>query len=418
MANDMGDETANDKGNDKSNDKSNRAAARFGGVGKSATYAVFDMVAQLRAQGVDVLDLGGGEPDFDTPAHVVDEAVGALREGFTHYTPSRGLPELLDAIAEKLAKDNNITVDAATDIVVTPSAKHALFAALVTVLDPGDELLVPTPSWVSYTAMARLIGAHPVQIGLDAANGFRITRELLEAHVSPRTKALLVNSPNNPTGHCLTHEEARAISQFAAEHDVLLVADEIYEKILYDGREHLSLGALPCCADRTLTVNGFSKGYAMTGWRLGYAAGPTDLMEQLLKVAQHTVGCTGSFVQRGGVAALRGPQDPVREMHEQYAHRRDLTIRGLNSLPGVVCSPPDGAFYAFADIRGTGFTDAASFAQWVLERAGVALMPGSAFGPGGEGFVRVSFATSPDILETALERMGRALAERDGVPPV
>ncbi|MFJ9041620.1 pyridoxal phosphate-dependent aminotransferase [Streptomyces sp. NPDC102406] len=391
---------------------SNRAATRFDGVQKSATYAVFDMVARLRAQGVEVLDLGGGEPDFDTPVHVVDEAVHALREGFTHYTPSRGLPELLDAISVKLAKDNGITVDPATDVLVTPSAKHALFAALVTVLDPGDELMVPTPSWVSYTAMARLIGAHPVQVGLDGADGFRITRELLEAHVSPRTKALLVNSPNNPTGHCLTQEEARAISRFAAEHDILLIADEIYEKILYDGREHVSLGALPCCADRTITVNGFSKGYAMTGWRLGYAAGPTDLMTQMLKVQQHTVGCTGSFVQRGGVAALTGPQEPVREMREQYTHRRELVVDGLNALPGVVCSAPDGAFYAFADIRGTGFADAASFAQWVLERANVALMPGSAFGPGGEGYVRLSFATSPRVLRAAFERIGRALAER------
>lgn len=391
---------------------SNRAATRFGGVEKSATYAVFDMVARMRAQGVEVLDLGGGEPDFDTPVHVVDEAVTALRDGFTHYTPSRGLPELLDAIATKLAKDNGITADPATDVIVTPSAKHALFAALVTVLDPGDELLVPTPSWVSYTAMARLIGAHPVQIALDGADGFRITRELLETHVSARTKALLVNSPNNPTGHCLTRDEARAISQFAAEHDILLIADEIYEKVRYDGREHLSLGALACCADRTITVNGFSKGYAMTGWRLGYAAGPTDLMAQMLKVQQHTVGCTGSFVQRGGIAALKGDQEPVREMVEQYAHRRDLVVRELNSLPGVACSPPDGAFYAFADIRGTGFADAASFARWVLERAGVALMPGSAFGPGGEGFVRLSFATSPQVLRAAFERIRGALAER------
>ncbi|NBE50616.1 pyridoxal phosphate-dependent aminotransferase [Streptomyces boluensis] len=391
---------------------SNRAASRFSTVGASATYAVFDLVAELRAQGVEVFDLGGGEPDFDTPEHVVDEAVGALREGFTHYTPSRGVPALLEAIAQKLAKDNGVMADPASDIVVTPSAKHALFAALLTVLDPGDELLVPTPSWVSYTAMARLIGARPVQVALDGGNGFRITRELLEAHVTPRTKALLVNSPNNPTGRALTAEEARVISQFAVEHDVLLIADEIYEKILYDGTEHRSLAALPSCADRTITVNGFSKGYAMTGWRLGYAAGPTDLMTELLKVAQHTVGCTGSFVQRGGIAALTGPQDPVEEMTRQYATRRDLVVDGLNSLPGVTCSPPDGAFYAFADIRGTGFTDSSSFAQWVLKETGVALMPGSAFGPGGEGYVRLSFATSAEVLGTALERVGVALGGR------
>lgn len=389
-----------------------RAAARFHAVEESATYAVFDMVARMRAQGLEVVDLGGGEPDFDTAGHVVDEAVGALRDGFTHYTPSRGLPELLRAVSAKLAEDNGVVADAATDIVVTPSAKHALFAALVTVLDPGDELLVPTPSWVSYTEMARLIGARPVQAALDGADGFRITTELLERHVSPRTKALLVNSPNNPTGRSLTGEEAAAIARFAQEHDVLLISDEIYEKILYDGRRHLSLAAQPGCAERTITVNGFSKGHAMTGWRLGYAAGPTDLMAQLLKVQQHTVGCTASFVQRGGIAALTGPQEPVERMTAQYAARRDLVVRGLNSLPGVSCSPPDGAFYAFADVRGTGFADSASFAQWLLREAGVAVMPGSAFGPGGEGFVRLSFATSPQVLRTALDRMAGALAAR------
>ncbi|MEW2395744.1 pyridoxal phosphate-dependent aminotransferase [Streptomyces sp. NPDC046862] len=389
-----------------------RAAARFGAVQPSATYAVFDMVARLRARGADVVDLGGGDPDFDTADHVVDEAVGALRGGFTHYTPSRGLPGLLEAVSEKLAEDNGVVVDAADGVVVTPSAKHALFAALVTVLDPGDELLVPTPSWVSYTEMARLIGARPVQVPLDGADGFRITAELLERHVSPRTKALLVNSPNNPTGRSLTAEEAGAISRFAVEHDVLLITDEIYEKILYDGRSHLSLAAVPGCADRTITVNGFSKGHAMTGWRLGYAAGPPDLMAQLLKVVQHTVGCTASFVQRGGIAALTGPQEPVEEMTAQYAARRDLLVRGLNSLPGVSCSPPEGAFYAFADVRGTGFADSASFAEWLLREAEVAVMPGSAFGPGGEGFVRLSFATSPKVLRTALDRMGRAAADR------
>ncbi|MEH0447984.1 MULTISPECIES: pyridoxal phosphate-dependent aminotransferase [unclassified Streptomyces] len=389
-----------------------RAAARFHAVEESATYAVFDMVARMRAQGLEVVDLGGGEPDFDTPGHVVDEAVGALRDGFTHYTPSRGLPALLRAVCAKLAEDNGIVADAATDIVVTPSAKHALFAALVTVLDPGDELLVPTPSWVSYTEMARLIGARPVQVALDGADGFRITAELLERHVSSRTKALLVNSPNNPTGRSLTAGEAALIARFAQEHDILLISDEIYEKILYGGRRHLSLAAQPGCAERTITVNGFSKGYAMTGWRLGYAAGPTDLMAQLVKVQQHTVGCTASFVQRGGIAALSGSQEPVEWMTAQYAARRDLVVRGLNSLPGVSCSPPDGAFYAFADIRGTGFADSAAFAEWLLREAAVAVMPGSAFGPGGEGFVRLSFATSPKVLRTALDRMAAALAGR------
>lgn len=385
-------------------------AARFAGIEPSATFAVLEQVHALRAQGVSVVDMGGGEPDFDTPDHVVEEACGALRAGFTHYTPSRGIPELTAAVAEKLAKDNGVHVEASTDVLITPSAKNALFTALVTLLDPGDEILIPSPGWVSYDAMARLAGARPVPVALDGRTGFRLTREALEAQVTPRTKALLVNSPNNPTGRMLDAEEAAALAGFATDHDLYVVSDEIYEKIRYGGVPHRSPAALPGLAERTLLVNGFSKAYAMTGWRLGYVAGPTPVIAQMLKVQQHSVGCAGSFVQRGGLAALTGPQQPVDAMGEEYRARMERIVRGLDALPGVRCPQPQGGFYVFPDITGTGCADSADFARRLLTDAAVAVVPGTAFGPGGEGHVRLSFATSRERIDEALRRMADALA--------
>ena len=386
-----------------------RAAQRFSNIEKSATYAILDLVQVLRAEGRSILDLGGGEPDFDTAEHITREASSAMLSGFTHYTPSRGLPELVTAISEKLAKDNGIVVDSPAQIIFTPSAKHGLFITLTTLLDPGDEIIIPTPSWVSYSAMAHLVGARPVPAETSAENDFRVTRQVLEAALTERTKAVLINTPNNPTGHLLTAQEAQEIAEFAERHDLFVVTDEIYEKIRYTGADHVSLAALPGCADRVVTVNGFSKGYAMTGWRLGYVAGPEDVMAEMLKVQQHTVGCAGSFVQRGGLAALTGPQDFIHEMVDEFAARKDLIVAGLNSLPGVSCPEPDGALYVFPDIREAGFSSSAEFAAWLLREAGVAVTPGSAFGPGGEGHVRLSFATSRDVLEEAVERMAKAL---------
>ncbi|MEU2059711.1 pyridoxal phosphate-dependent aminotransferase [Streptomyces sp. NPDC013455] len=389
-----------------------RAASRFSRIQPSATFAVLERVHAMRAEGIDVLDLGGGEPDFDTPAHVVEAASAALHAGHTHYAPSRGLPELLTAISEKLERENGIVARRDKEIIVTPSAKHALFISLMALLEPGDEVVIPTPSWVSYASMAHLIGAVPVSAPLDPGTGFRITREALERHVTPRSRVLLLNTPNNPTGRALSREEAEVVSAFVQEHDLLVIADEIYEKIIYDGTRHVSLASLPGCAERTLTVNGFSKAHAMTGWRLGYVAGPDDLVREVLKAQQHSVGCAGTFIQHGGLAALTGPQDEVTAMTREYAARRDLIVAGLNRLPGVECARPEGSFYVFPDIRGTGFATSAEFAAWLLDEARVAVTPGSAFGPGGEGHVRLSYATSRDVIDQALDRMGDALARR------
>jgi aspartate aminotransferase len=383
-----------------------RVAQRFSGVERSATVALLETVQRLRREGVEVLDLSGGEPDFSTPEPVVAAAVSALEGGDTHYTPSRGIPELLRAVADKLAVENGVQVDPATGVIITPSGKQALFTALMTVLDPGDEVIVPAPAWVSYPAIAGLIGSRTVMAELSAEDGFRLSRRVLEDLVTERTRALVVNTPANPTGHVVDREEAEEIVAFAIEHDLVLIVDEIYEKIVYDGRPHLSLASLPGAEERTLTVNGFSKAYAMTGWRLGYLAGPEPLISQALKVQEHTVSCAASFVQRGGVAALTRTTDDVAAMLKEYTARREIMVSALNALPGVTCAHPEGAFYAFADIRGTGLSSAA-FARRLLDEAAVTVAPGPAFGPGGEGYVRLSFAASREVLQGAGERLSR-----------
>ncbi|WP_432721121.1 pyridoxal phosphate-dependent aminotransferase [Jeongeupia wiesaeckerbachi] len=379
-------------------------------IAPSATYALFDMVQSLRARGISLLDLGGGEPDFATPAHISTAASTAIDDGWTHYTPSRGIPALLDAIAGKLALDNHVVIDPQTQVVVTPSAKHALFVALMTVLGPGDEVIIPTPSWVSYKAMAQMMGAQAVELPLDASNGFALTAAALAQKLSPRTRAILINSPNNPTGHMLDEHEAALIADFAEQHGLVIIADEIYEKIAY-GKPHISIASLPKASDRTLTINGFSKAYAMTGWRLGYIAGPRDLIDAALTATQHTVGCAGAFIQQGGLAALTGDQAPITAMREAYDLRRKRVVDGLNAIDGLRCIDPDGAFYAFADISGLGLGSSAEVTQWLLREAGVVVTPGSAFGAGGEGYIRLSFATSTDVVTAAVERIRTAIAD-------
>jgi len=382
-----------------------RTAKRLELVEESATFAVADMVKRLRSEGRHVWDLGGGDPDFPTPSHIVDATVESMKVGDTHYVPSRGTLLLREAIAGKLHDDNGLTYDPAREIVVTPSAKHALFIALLSVLDPGDEVLLLTPSWVSYEAMLHFIGVRPVFVALASDEGFSITRERIEAAITEKSRAILINTPNNPTGRALTEDEATLIADIARERDLIIVADEIYEKILYDGRRHLSLAAVGDSFARTITVNGFSKAFAMTGWRLGYVAAPSDIIDQVVKSQQHTVGCACSFVQAGGLAALTGSQESVEEMREEYAARRDLIVEGINAMPGISCPKPDGAFYVFPKIEDVRLGDSMQFTAWLLEEAGVAVTPGNAFGPGGEGHVRMSFANKREVISGALESM-------------
>jgi aspartate aminotransferase len=260
---------------------------------------------------------------------------------------------------------------------------------------------------VSYEAIIRFVGGVPAFVPLESEQGFVLTAERLRSALTPRTRMILVNSPNNPTGRALTREEVTAVAEVAEEADLLIISDEIYEKILYDDREAISLGTMPGCLERTLTINGFSKAYAMTGWRLGYVAGPQEIIAEVLKAQQHTVGCAGSFVQAGGLAALTGSQDCVAEMVAEYATRRNFIAEALDELPGVRCPKPDGAFYVFPQVEASMFGDDTAFTNWLLESAGVAVTPGCAFGPGGAGHVRMSFANSQTILEGALEAMRR-----------
>lgn len=386
---------------------SRRPAARCAEIGTSPTVALNDVVRDMRARGIDVLDVGGGDPDFDAPAHVIDATARSALEGFTHYTPSRGIPALRAAVAEKLLGDNGIKVDPDTEVLVTPSSKHALFVALMAVLDPGDEVLLPTPSWVSYQAMARLAGATPVPVPLAASDGFRITGDRLAAARTARTRALVVNTPNNPTGHVVDEREAEEIVAFASQHDLVMIIDEIYEKILFDGARHLSPASMPGAAERTITVNGLSKAYAMPGWRLGYAAGPADLVAAMLTVHQHTVACAGSFAQQGAVAALTGPQDVVTAMTAEYQARADAVVTALNEIPDVTCGRPDGAFYAFPDISATVSPDCREFAERLLIEESVAVTPGIAFGPGGQGHLRISLTSSRPTLTEVVNRIAR-----------
>lgn len=371
----------------------------------SPTLAVSDRARALRQQGIDVIDLGGGDPDFPTPRHICQAAADAMFRGETHYVASAGIPELRRAIARKLATENGIQVSP-DQIIVTPGGKAALFVSILALVGPGDDVVMFDPGWVSYEPMVLMAGARCLHVPLQPANHYRITREAIEAVLTPQTRLLIVNSPNNPTGRVLTREEAETIVAVAQERDLLVISDEIYEKIIYDGREHLSLAAFPGMAERTLTVNGFSKAYAMTGWRLGYVAGPGPLIRQIMKVHSHSATCATSFAQWGGVAALEGPQDAVAEMVAAWDRRRRFVTERLNAIPGFRCPLPEGAFYTFPDVSGTGYSGQ-EVAQKLIEEAHVGVTPGDAFGESGASCIRLSFATADDLLERALERIAR-----------
>jgi aspartate aminotransferase len=386
-------------------------ANRVRNLAPSPTLAVSDRARQLKAQGIDVIDLGGGDPDFITPKHIRDAAIESMNAGNTHYVASVGLPGLRKAIADKLLTDNGVEVDPNGGVVVTPGGKQALFEAILAFVESGVDVLIPEPAWVSYGPMVELAGGRPVGVPLDPDDNWRLTEEKLEAAVTPAARVLLINSPNNPTGRVLDDAELAAVAAVAQKHDLLVFSDEMYEKILYDDNTHVSVATLPGMAERTLIFNGLSKAYAMTGWRLGYAAGPAAYMKQVAKVHSHSVTCATSFVQAAGITALTGPQEFIAEMVEAWDRRRRNVADGLNNVNGISCPLVEGAFYAFADIRGMGVSSTEA-ADRFLQEAHVAVTPGIAFGAAGEGHVRLSFATSDDLLEATVERLGDLLGRR------
>ncbi len=375
----------------------------------SATIAINDKAKALKAAGRDIVALAGGDPDFDTPVHIQEAAFAAIRAGDTHYPPSRGTPALLKAITAKQEAEYGIKLNPATEVLVGPGGKFLIYAVLAAVCNPGDEILIFEPYWVSYVPLAILVGAKPVTIPLRASDGFIITAAAIEAHITSRTKAILVNSPNNPTGRVLTPEEAEAIRQAAVAHDLYVLSDEMYEKLIFDGK-HINLASLPGMAERTVTLSGHSKAYAMTGWRLGWAAGPAPILKLAANLQSQSVTSAASFTMVGGAAALTGPQAVVEEMRLAYKARRDFMVPALNAIPGVECDSPQGAFYLFVRFPGLG-GDSMAIADRLLEQADIACTPGIEFGSAGEGHVRFSIATAMYDLERAVERIRKLMTQ-------
>ncbi|WJY13267.1 pyridoxal phosphate-dependent aminotransferase [Pectobacteriaceae bacterium CE90] len=388
-------------------------ADRVKRIGLSETYAILDKVKLMKAEGKVIYDLGGGEPDFATPEYIVNFTISAMKNGITHYTASKGSPSLLKAIANQFFEKNYLPVSWDKNIIVTPSAKHALFITLMTLLNPEDEIVIPSPCWVSYIAMAEMAGAKAVTLPLTRENQFQLTRKALKSCITNKTRVLLLNNPNNPTGRILTEDEIQAVCQVAQEHDLFVVMDEIYEHIRYIPDPHRSIAAEPGMFERTVTISGFSKAWAMTGWRLGYLCAPEYLLNEMLKVQQHSVGCAGSFIQQGGLAALIGDRQPMLDMVTEYRKRRDFMVSSLNMIDGIECRAPEGGLYVYADISGLDMGDAQAFTHWLLTHAHVAVTPGTAFGKEESMAIRLSFAGAMETIVAAMDSITQSIAKYD-----
>ena len=368
----------------------------------SLTLSIDSKAKAMKAEGIDVCGFGAGEPDFDTPEHIKAAAIEALQAGFTKYTPSAGIPELRAAIAEKLAVDNELTYRAG-QIVVSNGAKHSCYNAILATCQPGDEVIIPAPYWVSYPDMVRLVGAEPVIVPTMERNNWKMRAEDFENAMTPRTKMLIMNTPCNPTGSVYTREELEAIVEVASGEDIYILSDEIYEKLVYDDAKHVSIASLSKEAyDLTITVNGFSKSYAMTGWRLGYLAAPEAVAKAVDSIQSHTTANPSSFSQRGALAALKGDQQAVSDMRDEFDMRRNYMIDRLSKIPNVTAVKPQGAFYVLLNISQLGLTSQ-NFADRLLSKANVAVVPGAAFGD--DRTIRLSYATSIDIIKKGLDRL-------------
>jgi aspartate aminotransferase len=383
-----------------------RLAERMSRLGTETAFEVLARAKALEAQGREIIHLEIGEPDFDTPAHIKAAAVRALEEGWTHYTPAAGIPALREAIADYIRRTRGIPVGP-EHVVVVPGGKPIMFFAILALVEEGDEVIYPNPGFPIYESMIRFVGARPVPLRLRMENEFRVDVEELARLITPRTRMLILNSPANPTGGVLTREDLEAIAELCLKHDLVVLSDEIYSRILYEG-EHISIASFPGMLERTIILDGFSKTYAMTGWRLGYGVMPEPLAEAVTRLMINSNSCTAAFTQIAGIAALTGPQDEVDRMVAAFRERREVMVEGLNRLPGFRCLKPKGAFYAFPNIEGTGMSSR-ELAHYLLEEAGVAVLSGTAFGEYGEGFLRLSFANSIENIQKALERIEKAL---------
>ncbi|MBN1487389.1 MAG: pyridoxal phosphate-dependent aminotransferase [Anaerolineae bacterium] len=377
-------------------------ADRTRNVSPSMTLAISSQAKAMAAQGIDVCNFGVGEPDFNTPAHIREAAKVALDTGKTKYAPSGGLWHLRELIAEKLRRDNQLDYSP-EQVIVSTGGKQAILNVLLAILGPGDEALIPVPYWVSYPEIVKLARAVPVFIPTTGDNGFKITPEQLEQAITDKTRVLIFNSPSNPTGAIYTPQEIAALAEVIVRHKIAVLADEIYEKLIYDGLQHLSIGSLNTeIFDLTITCNGFSKAYAATGWRLGYAAGPAHIIKAAIDIQSHTTSGANTFAQYGAIAALEGPQDEIETMRQAFEKRRDLMYENVSQISGLRCAKPQGAFYVFPDITETGL-DSLTFCQRLLEEEYVALVPGLAFGI--DSCVRLSYATDTDTINKGLARL-------------
>jgi aspartate aminotransferase len=382
-----------------------RIAERMHRIGTESAFEVAARARALEAQGHPMIHLEIGEPDFDTPTHIRQAACDALEAGYTHYGPATGIPELREALAVHIGQKRGLTVDP-NNVVVTPGAKPIMFYTILALCDPGDQVIYPNPGFPIYESMINFIGADAVPLQLSEHRQFRFDSDELESLVSDRTRLIILNSPHNPTGGALSEANLQHIAELAVKHDIMVLADEIYSDLVYEGAHHTIL-KYPGMMERTILLDGFSKTYAMTGWRMGYGLFPAPMIPHISRLIINSVSCTSTFSQKAAVAALTGPTAEVEQMVAAFRRRRELIVGGLNQIPGLSCIWPEGAFYAFPNITGTGM-DSRAYADYLLLEAGVAVLPGTAFGAFGEGYIRISFANSEENLSEALRRIDKA----------
>ena len=386
-----------------------KLAERMSRLGTETAFEVLAKARRLEAEGRDIIHLEIGEPDFDTPSNVVQAGVEALENGHTHYGPSPGLMEVRERIAEEVSQTRGISVTA-DNVVITPGGKPIMFFSILALVDEGDEVLYPNPGFPIYESMIRFVGGVPVPMKLPESRDFNVDVEEVASQITSKTKLMIVNSPNNPCGSIIEKREQQELADLAKEHDIMVLSDEIYIRFLYEGQHH-SISSFPGMRERTIILDGFSKTYAMTGWRIGFGVMPQELVEPISRLSTNSVSCTASFTQMAVLEAMQGPQDDADSMVAEFKRRRDIIVNGLNRIPGIRCAMPKGAFYVFPSIEGTGMTSR-EFADGLLEDAGVACLAGESFGEYGKGCVRFSFANSAENIEGALERIERFVGER------
>ena len=383
-------------------------AERMSRLGTESAFEVLAKAKALEAKGKDVIHLEIGEPDFDTPDNIRESAVKAIWDGYTHYCPAQGIPEIRKALAEVVGKEKGLDVKP-EEVVVTPGAKPIMFFSMLALVDEGDEVIYPNPGFPIYESVIEFLGAKAVPIKLEESKQFRFDVAELAKLVTPKTKLMIINSPQNPTGGVLTAEDHKAIAEIAVKNDIWVLTDEVYSHIIYEG-EHISIATFPGMRERTIVLDGYSKTYAMTGWRLGYGFMPQELAQALTQIQINATSCTCTFTQVAGVEGVTGDQSASQKMVAEFKRRRDVIVDGLNRIPGVTCLRPNGAFYVFPNVQSFG-KSAQELSDLILNEGGVAVLPGTAFGAFGEGYLRLSYANSVENINKALERIEQTLAK-------